>query len=36
MQRIYFVADRQDQLRRVDTEAVEALWEGREGTNALG
>jgi hypothetical protein len=36
MQRIYFVADRQDQLRRVPTEAVEALWEGREGIDALG
>ncbi|HEX6984846.1 MAG TPA: hypothetical protein VF170_05690, partial [Planctomycetaceae bacterium] len=25
MQRIYFVADREDQFRRVETEAVEAL-----------
>lgn len=36
MQRIYFVADRQDQFRRVPTESVEALWEGREGIKALG
>ena len=36
MQRIYFVADRQDQFRRVPTEAVEALWEGRESVKVLG
>jgi hypothetical protein len=36
MQRIYFVVDRQDELCRVETEAVEALWEGRGGTTALG
>ena len=36
MQRIYFVADRKDQLRRVPTAAVEAIWDGREGIKALG
>ena len=36
MQRIYFVVDRQDQIRRVPTEAVEGLWEGREGVGVLG
>ena len=36
MQRIYFVADRDEQLCRVPTEAVEALWEGRGGATSLG
>ena len=36
MQRVYFVADRRDQLLRVPTEPVEALWEGRGGAAALG
>lgn len=35
MQRIYFVADREDQFRRVPIEAVEALWEGREDVASL-
>jgi len=36
VQRIYFVADQDDQFRRVPTDAVEALWEGRGGINDLG
>ena len=36
MQRRYFVADQNDQLVRVETEAVEALWEGRGSVEMLG
>ncbi len=36
MKRTYYVADRDDQFCRVPTEAVEALWEGREGIRVLG
>ena len=36
MKRIYYVADSDDQFRRVETESVEALWEGQESTRVLG
>jgi len=36
MNLVYFVIDEENQLRRVETEAVEGVWEGRMGTSALG
>lgn len=36
MKRIYFVADSDDQFRRVTNDAVESLWDGQEDIRVLG